>query len=407
MRVDVTGILLNLHSRRGGAVSDGYGTGLTDEEQPADGRGLRTILGKSLDAWIRTIGAGQGRKTSGRRDEARRAADRTGVRLGETVEVASKVCAEEAEQLVLQNRAANRAAKLVVIKARFVDRNATIRSRGLTGKAEAEHVTLLALRQRAQPRTFITAKQRTVDGIRARLGHIVDDGTGVASVLGAEVVGDDLDFLDCILVAHENLGSGDRVVVVRLTIDLEVVRAATLAVRRDARAVGVCAIVAVRRNHTRDQQGQFVETAARWEVLQLLGVKGRCHLGLNRLEQALAGRDLQNLRSSRSQLLDTKAQSLTGFNRNVLKLQIAETGHLDGYNIGSDRQCRKCKLTGGIRGRGVAQVLILTGCSNDGARNDGASRVLYGSGDCTGDDALCVEGRCSNGEGDGKQGCGK
>ncbi len=74
----------------------------------------------------------------------------------------------------------------------------------------------------------VELEARTMVGVGAGLGHVVDDRAHVAAVLRAEVVGDDLELSDDVLVADEYRRTSYGVVIVRLTIDLEVVRAATL-----------------------------------------------------------------------------------------------------------------------------------------------------------------------------------
>ena len=73
--------------------------------------------------------------------------------------------------------------------------------------------------------------------ICARLGYIIHDRAHVAAVLGAEIVGDDLNLGYRVSAAEEYLRAAYGVVVVVLPIDLEVVRAPALAVRRNADAI--------------------------------------------------------------------------------------------------------------------------------------------------------------------------
>src|SRR5205085_12624904 len=99
-----------------------------------------------------------------------------------------------------------------------------------------EQRAFLFVAQRASEVTGVQLERGTMPGIAAGLGHVVDDRAHVAAVLGAEVVADDLELLDQVLVGNEERRTGDGVVVVRLTVNREVVGAATLAVHRDAGA---------------------------------------------------------------------------------------------------------------------------------------------------------------------------
>ena len=105
--------------------------------------------------------------------------------------------------------------------------------------------------------------------VRAGLRHVVDNRALVAPVLRGVVVGDDLDFLNLILIVHEHRGAGNVQVVVVGAVDLKVVRAGAVAVDGESRAVGVRA-AAVVRDDARREQRQRVEAAARGVRGQLL-----------------------------------------------------------------------------------------------------------------------------------------
>ena len=57
------------------------------------------------------------------------------------------------------------------------------------------------MRERAGEVAGVLVDGRTVDGVGAGLGKVVDDRTCVATILSAETVGDDLNFGDCLVVA--------------------------------------------------------------------------------------------------------------------------------------------------------------------------------------------------------------
>ena len=121
--------------------------------------------------------------------------------------------------------------------------------------------------------------------VGAGLGNVVYDRTHVATIGCAEVVGDDLNLIDCFFVLEEELRAADRVVVIRLTIYFEVVGTATLAVGREARAVCIGEVVGVSCDDAGNQEGQLVEPAGQWEVCDLLGVEGRRDLRLSRFQE--------------------------------------------------------------------------------------------------------------------------
>ena len=81
----------------------------------------------------------------------------------------------------------------------------------------------------------------SVERIRAALGHHINDGTGVASVLGIEIVSYDTEFLSGIRVGaqHATRSSGYRSIVVVHPIKQEIIVPIPCAVNRET---AMCAI---------------------------------------------------------------------------------------------------------------------------------------------------------------------
>src|SRR6185295_18721333 len=83
-----------------------------------------------------------------------------------------------------------------------------------------------------------------MEGISTALSNHVDDGTGVAAILGSEVVGDNAKFLGGIRSCAEHAAqtTGNRGVVVVYAVEQEVIVAFAGTVHRDAAqpAVGHC-----------------------------------------------------------------------------------------------------------------------------------------------------------------------
>ena len=132
--------------------------------------------------------------------------------------------------------------------------------------------------------------------IRAVLGYIIHHSAHVAAILSAEVVRDDLKLLDRVLIGEEDLRPRDRIVIVRLPIDLEIIRAPALSVGREARAVGVGKIIHVGRNDPGYDQRGVIETAIYGQRLKLLAVENRLALSGIRIQQLRGARlDLNRL----------------------------------------------------------------------------------------------------------------
>src|SRR6185295_2465853 len=109
---------------------------------------------------------------------------------------------------------------------------------------------------------LVEPKRAAVVLVRAALGHDVDHRALVATILRREVVGDDLVFLNLILIIDEHGGSGDAQVIIIRAIDLKVIRAPAVAVNRQSGAVRVRA-AAIIGDDTRSEERQRIETAAR------------------------------------------------------------------------------------------------------------------------------------------------
>src|SRR5262249_808347 len=104
------------------------------------------------------------------------------------------------------------------------------------------------------------------------------------------IVGNDLDFLNCILVAEEDRWTTDGVVVVVLSIDLEVISPPTHSIGREGLTVGIAEAGISDRRNTGQEQGERVEIIADRETRGFLHVKCVCDLvgcGLDQRSGAL------------------------------------------------------------------------------------------------------------------------
>src|SRR5262249_1466440 len=142
--------------------------------------------------------------------------------------------------------------------------------------------------KRVKLRVGVILECASVEGVGAALGHVVNYGTRVAPVFHAEVIGNDVELGDDVLIADEDRGPGNRVVVVRLAINLEVVGAATLPVYRKVSAIVVAEPFAARRNHSRSEVGEHVERAIQRQISHRLALKSCGDLGTVRLNQRCA-----------------------------------------------------------------------------------------------------------------------
>src|SRR6266550_3607452 len=121
----------------------------------------------------------------------------------------------------------------------------------------------------------VKLEQGAVELIGTTLGHDIHYGAEVTAILGREIIGDDLVFLDLVLIVYEQVGPADAEVIVVRTIDLEVVRSTPVSVHRKASAVGVRAAAAVL-GDTGNQQRQSIKPTAcriRRQILNLPGFK--------------------------------------------------------------------------------------------------------------------------------------
>src|SRR5271155_874100 len=137
--------------------------------------------------------------------------------------------APEKPQLVLDNGAADRTTVFVVDSPGNGDRHASV-CRVFAGSTESEQWALLAVRKGAPPAADVVFETAAMKTVCAGLCHIIHYRAHIASILRPEVVGDDLNFGYRVRAAEEDLRAAYVVVVIILSIDLEVVGAAALAV---------------------------------------------------------------------------------------------------------------------------------------------------------------------------------
>src|SRR6202007_3245522 len=117
----------------------------------------------------------------------------------------------------------------------------TIGARADAVRSEAANVrVLLEVGQRIQDRVVLCAEDAAMPGIGAGLGDDVYDRTGVAAVLGAELVANKNVLGDELGIGDEKSRAADVVVVIVLTVDLLVIVAAAQTVGAEAAAaVGI------------------------------------------------------------------------------------------------------------------------------------------------------------------------
>ena len=85
---------------------------------------------------------------------------------------------------------------------------------------------------------IVKPETRAVILVRTTTRDRVENGARVAAVLGTELIGDESHFLYRVRIVQWNRRAGDAKVVVVLTIDHEVVRTNSAAVRREVRSSG-------------------------------------------------------------------------------------------------------------------------------------------------------------------------
>ena len=124
-----------------------------------------------------------------------------------------------------------------------------------------------------------------MERIASGFGDVVHHRTGIAAVLSAEVVGDDLEFLDCVLITEEDLRAGDGIVVIGLAIDLEIIRPSALAIHGKIVAIGIRETGRMRAHHAGNQFCDCIKSVVQGNILQRLRVKSGCDLGVGGLQQ--------------------------------------------------------------------------------------------------------------------------
>src|ERR1041385_4139442 len=98
--------------------------------------------------------------------------------------------------------------------------------------------------------------------VRTALCYIIHDRTRCASVFNAKVVCDHGHLVQSVWIPHENRGAADGIIVVRLTVNLEVIGTAAQSIRREARSIRVAEVVVTGIRNTRNKESQSVEAPA-------------------------------------------------------------------------------------------------------------------------------------------------
>ena len=219
---------------------------------------------------------------------------------------AEEVRAAEHPEFVLLDGHPQGAPEVVLRKAREGGLEAARIGR-FSRSAIAEYGTLLSLQEGLAPVAFVELERRAVNAVGSGLGQVIDHRSHVAPVLGAELIGDDLHARDRVLVAEEDLGPGDGVVVVGLAIDFEVVGAAALAVGGECGAVVVGEIVVVGLDDAGFEQGDGIKSVVEGKVGELQGIEGGGNLRLGGLNQRIGGSHFHGGRGA-GRLHDQRAQ---------------------------------------------------------------------------------------------------
>src|SRR5262245_31356141 len=97
-------------------------------------------------------------------------------------------------------------------------------------------------------------------GIRSRLGDDIYDGTRIATVFRAELVGHNHVLLNEFGIAQEKAWTADAVVVVILPVDLLVVTTAAQAIDRESHTVSIRKVVATAIANSGDEQRKIVQS---------------------------------------------------------------------------------------------------------------------------------------------------
>ncbi len=152
--------------------------------------------------------------------------------------------------------------------------------------AKAERWTLLLIFERAQKLALVKLEAATVQRVRTGLGDVVHNRACIAAVLRTEIIGDDLYFLNGVLVTEKDLRSAYAIVVVRLAVDFRVVVAATLPIDGVIVTIGVGKVITVGADHAGDEFSDGVETIVQRQILDLFRTERGGHLGIGGLQQS-------------------------------------------------------------------------------------------------------------------------
>ncbi len=115
---------------------------------------------------------------------------------------------------------------------------------------------------RIRERPFVILEPAAVKIIGPAFGNVVHHRARSAPILHAEVVRNHRNFFQGVLISQENGGAGDRIVIVGLAVNLEVVGSAAQSIRGNTSAVGVAEIVVAGVGNPGDIQRQRVKTPA-------------------------------------------------------------------------------------------------------------------------------------------------
>src|ERR1700678_567764 len=97
--------------------------------------------------------------------------------------------------------------------------------------------------------------------VRAAFCDVVDNAAGVAPVLGAEVIGNNLNFLKRVRVRKVDLWTCDQKIVVCLPVQLRVIGAGTHSVGGVIRAIRLGESVPMGGDDARNKEGRCVESS--------------------------------------------------------------------------------------------------------------------------------------------------
>ena len=250
----------------------------------------------------------------------------------------------------------------------------------------------LSLSERGEPRAGINFKTSAMKCVRSGLGDVVYDSAHIAAVLSAHAGGENLDFLDCILVAEKETWPANRGIVVRLSVNLRVVRPAPLAIDRIIDAVGVRIGIVMHIHDPRRREGEVVHRSCYRGAGHLFALDRGFHLRGLYIEQLSSAFVDLNHHGGGSQLqrLRAKVGNISRNDLHVANGNRAKAGRRDRYRVCPQGHIRELELPGTVRLRLKGGPGRFTHSLSRGGGDDRAGLISHGATYASGDNALRV-----------------